>query len=535
MEEYVFLNEVRDAKTCQVIFTNPNPVAPAFNRPDSFLASPIITKDRIFVSGIFGYAIDRHTGQIIWQAPVYPANLLANINPRWINSSQLMLAGNKLIVEITFNVEGGPLNKFIDVGGFLSAINYQGHIVALNQDTGHMDWALNATNVNGIQYGGGSGGFGAAAYDPKRNTIYVGLGDQYDCPPGTNTLVEYMTCPVSPYTDALLAINSDTGAVQWSYQFYPNDIYSILAYPNTVYSLNGKIDKDVRGHPQLFTLDDDIDYVSVTGKDGTVRIWTRDQVEPSNHEPVVQVQLAPLAAGFGGSIPVNPAIYKGVMYLDTVFGVGAANTVDKNGVYTPPGLAGKLISADYLIVPGVPNSQWLYLQNEHHLLALDLKKLIRYGRNNPASMPVCYEPGGRPIIPALCSGQLPEDQKIVVWDKVLGTGAWGNTSGIAYANGVLFVPFTNNVATSDGNDGSLFVIDAKSGAVIKRLKVGPPNLVEKATDITPNLTLANYHNYGGVSILNGRVYASFLSFYNRIGGLIVYGLPDDDNKKDDNE
>ncbi len=100
---------------------------------------------------------------------------------------------------------------------------FRGSVVALDAANGKTIWktypVLDAPkpttkNSNGVQQYGPNGGavWNAPTIDPKNHALYIGTGDSY-------------TKPVSPNTDAIMALDLKTGKVMWSVQDTPNDAW----------------------------------------------------------------------------------------------------------------------------------------------------------------------------------------------------------------------------------------------------------------------------------------------------------------------
>lgn len=441
---------------------------------EAFDSSPVLTKNKLFIAQDNMFALDRKKGDILWSVPIYNYHDIPgceNFDSNIITGAQLALAGDKVIY--TFG--------FADEAAGSRTPNYNcdhGQIVAVNQDTGHIDWRIDFTNVNGITYGAGSGGFGHAAIDTKRHIMYLGTSNSY-------------TAPSSPYADALIAIDYNTGKVIWYYQFYDNDVWS----QNTGNTTLGKDDLDVRGHPQLFSLmvnGQSVDFVSVTGKDGTLRIFTSEQ-ESVLAKPIAHVQLGPATAS-SGAISLNPALKDGVIYVPSSYAVDPTS--------------GMKASLDF-IVNVYGQTAILFGFAQTNLIAIDLQKLITYGMAHPAESPVCYGA----FAPPLCNGQLPLDQGIIIYDKSLGNTFPLNSSGLAYNNGVLYFPDTSGV---------LYTINADTGNIIGGFGVAPAS--------PPIFGLLPYNLLtGGVSIGDNKIYVPYGILYDGNGfgdgGLVGYALP----------
>lgn len=99
----------------------------------------------------------------------------------------------------------------------------RGSVVALDANTGRQIWKTYdipepakpwKKNPNGVQLYGPAGGgiWDSPTIDPLRNALYIGTGDA-------------VTPPLSPLTDAILALDLRTGKVLWSYVTTGEDLF----------------------------------------------------------------------------------------------------------------------------------------------------------------------------------------------------------------------------------------------------------------------------------------------------------------------
>jgi alcohol dehydrogenase (cytochrome c) len=137
------------------------------------------------------------------------------------------------------NITGAPLvvkDKVI-VGGNGGDQAHRGYLTALNVKTGRLAWRWYVVPGPGEKgnetwkgdswkYGGGSPWL-TGSYDPALNLIYWGTGnaaaDFYDgdrVAAGTNK-----SGPVNLYTASVVALNADTGKLQWHFQEVPDDVW----------------------------------------------------------------------------------------------------------------------------------------------------------------------------------------------------------------------------------------------------------------------------------------------------------------------
>ncbi len=110
----------------------------------------------------------------------------------------------------------------------------RGSLVALSMKTGKKLWQTFPVPSNDGRTNGYSGGaiWDTPVIDPKRNSIYVGTGNNYSVPPAveacnkanpTNTAC---TAP-NDYFDSVLALDLRTGAIKWSHRALAYDTWNV--------------------------------------------------------------------------------------------------------------------------------------------------------------------------------------------------------------------------------------------------------------------------------------------------------------------
>ncbi|MGI8743519.1 MAG: PQQ-binding-like beta-propeller repeat protein [Bryobacteraceae bacterium] len=154
------------------------------------------------------YAVDARNGELLWKAQVedHPAARITGA-PK--------LYQGRLYVPVSSIEEvsaGSP--KYL-------CCKFRGSVVALDAKTGQRLWktysipdapAPTGQSTAGTDRFGPSGGavWSSPTLDVKRKVLYVGTGNQY-------------TDPVTKYSDAIIAMDLDTGAVKWSSQMSKGD------------------------------------------------------------------------------------------------------------------------------------------------------------------------------------------------------------------------------------------------------------------------------------------------------------------------
>lgn len=158
------------------------------------------------------YAIDADTGEVIWKT-------LVDTQGGVQMTGSPTLYGGKLFVPVSSAEEAIATNDNYE------CCKFRGNVVAVDAVTGKVLWKTYTTavepkpfrkNAKGVQMYGPAGGaiWSAPTIDAKRGVIYVATGDSY-------TDVPY------DGSDAIIAMDMQTGAIRWVHQLTENDNYII--------------------------------------------------------------------------------------------------------------------------------------------------------------------------------------------------------------------------------------------------------------------------------------------------------------------
>jgi polyvinyl alcohol dehydrogenase (cytochrome) len=154
------------------------------------------------------YAIDAASGELLWETQI-------DEHPAARVTGALKIYQGRLYVPVSSieEVSAGNPNYV--------CCKFRGSIVALEAASGKQIWKTysiqetpspNGKSPAGVDRFGPSGGaiWSSPSIDEKRKLLYVGSGNQYSDPP-------------SKYSDAILAMDLETGALSWSRQLTGSD------------------------------------------------------------------------------------------------------------------------------------------------------------------------------------------------------------------------------------------------------------------------------------------------------------------------
>jgi alcohol dehydrogenase (cytochrome c) len=151
-------------------------------------------------------AFDRTNGSVLWDVELadYRIGYAATMAPLVVNG--------KVIVGIS--------------GGEYAT---KGFVDAYDPQTGERDWRFytipgpdepggDTWPFTGVRETGGGGTWATGSYDPELNMLYWGTGNPNPDYYGDDRLGDNL------YTASIVALDADTGLIQWYYQFTPHDV-----------------------------------------------------------------------------------------------------------------------------------------------------------------------------------------------------------------------------------------------------------------------------------------------------------------------
>lgn len=158
------------------------------------------------------YALDAQKGTLVWKVQV-------DGHPTAHITGAPQVFENRVYVPVASGEEGASSSPQYP------CCSFRGSVVALDAATGKQIWKtwtiteipkIVGKNANGVSRWAPSGGgvWSAPTIDPKRRALYVGTGDAY-------------TTPAPKNTDAVMALDLDSGKVLWSVQGTENDAWVV--------------------------------------------------------------------------------------------------------------------------------------------------------------------------------------------------------------------------------------------------------------------------------------------------------------------
>jgi polyvinyl alcohol dehydrogenase (cytochrome) len=229
------------------------------------------------------YAVDAQTGRQLWVRKV-DDHLAASL------TGAPTVSGGKVFVPVQgLNEEGqGGTGKY-------PCCTFRGSVVALDASTGAVLWKTytvdapqpRGKNKDGIQMSGPAGGgiWSSPTVDTKRGLVYVATGNGYADPP-------------QKMTNAVVAMDAQTGAVKWVRQTTANDSWTLGCQPtnpdNPACPATLGPDHDFSASPSLTTVNGR-DLLVLPQKSGVA--WA---IDPDKNGEVVWQRRIGQGSGLGG-------------------------------------------------------------------------------------------------------------------------------------------------------------------------------------------------------------------------------------------
>jgi len=290
------------------------------------------------------YALDASTGKLLW-------TVLADSHP------MVQITGAPALVNERLYVPVGTTEESVSSNDLYPCCSARGVVLALDASTGRQIWKTytipetpkpTKKNWNGMQLYAPAGAsvWATPTVDLKSNAVYVGTGDGY-------------TEPAPDTTDALLALDLQTGKIRWSFQGTENDVWLSNCGPDakTLACPEGMLgpDWDFGASAMLRTLSNGRRVLVIPQKSGVVWAFDPDR----NGALLWKVNLATRRPNPQGAIVFGGAADEQNAYFAiTEGGIAALRLADgKKQWFTPivaPGMVGvtKGQAAAVTAIPG---------------------------------------------------------------------------------------------------------------------------------------------------------------------------------------
>src|SRR4051812_9225875 len=212
----------------------------------------------------FVYSVDATTGTLRWKKQV-DTHRAARV------TGSPVLYGGRLYVPVS------SVEEATGAQATYECCTFRGSIVALDPATGNELWktymiaeapAPRGKNAKGVQLWGPAGAavWSAPTVDPVTKSLYVATGDGY-------------TLPAASATDAIVALDLETGAIKWITQTTANDAFTMACGTADTTNCPEKVgpDHDFGQSPILVTLGNGKRLIVAGQKSGVVHGFDPDQ------------------------------------------------------------------------------------------------------------------------------------------------------------------------------------------------------------------------------------------------------------------
>jgi outer membrane protein assembly factor BamB/dienelactone hydrolase len=479
--KWVYRDPNLPKRTLAAASNGPNPL------PSSgFLNGALITRDTVYVGDIGGYiyALDEATGEERWKIDTRAKPFPGAHSSNCVFSSPILAEGNIVIGGGAYEhtVAALPNNRGCTGRGFVVALEPRTGKVVWKYDVGpeakEFDTPVTIRHAWGEKtyYRGPSTSsvWSTPSYDAQTRTVFFGT----DCHNSPRQPTKDDPKLYTKHSCAVIAVDARTGAEKWVTQITANDVWyhGMPAYDERTGEYKDQAIGDTPKILWVFWNGRWRRVVAVGSKNGGMYILCAETGEILTHTPIYTGPPTRPVTG------VNPR----TLALPSPIG----------GLQTGCATDGKAVFTNGIDIPGlgsVPGGAIPPTGGRVVSLSLDTTK--EFWRHERPKVPAV---GGTKEKPAFTD----------VGDPV--------GSGIALANGVVY--FTTTVSNK------LVALDAETGAVLKEIYLGP-------VWSGPVVSRARvYVGTGNLLFSPGNPREAYFP-KNRLGSVICFGLPDEDDAK----
>ncbi len=366
--------------------------------------------DRLFMATLDAHlvALDRTTGKVLWDAE------MADYRQGYASTPAPLVVGNKVIVGIA----GGEFA----IRGFLDAYD---------ADTGKRAWRFWTIPAPGEPGSdtwpsdtwdrGGAPTWLSGTYDPELNLLFWGTGNPSPDFYGDNRTGDNL------YSGSLIALDADTGALKWHFQFTPHDTHDWDANQIPVLA-----DLAIGGQPRK--------VVMVANRNGFLYLLDRTTGQFIHAHPFVRQTWAKEIAANGRPVelPDQRPTEKGTLTCPDLFG-----------------------GTNYMSPSFDPATGWLYVTARETCQ-------IYFAEAPPPG----YKAGDRTMGGRIGRAPDPPSGALRAIDPLTGERKWEIAHPQPSWAGVLTT--AGGVVFSGTNSGAFFAADSRTGKELWRYQTGAP-------------------------------------------------------------
>jgi len=176
------------------------------------------------LAGGYVLGLNKNTGALLWRTKVHDHFAAFVTQSAQVN-------GNTAYVGVASNEEAFSNQDFS--GGIpYTCCSFRGRFLALDTKTGAIKWAT-YTLPDDEGYSGAPIWGSTPAIDKQRGAVYITTGNNYSLPADRITCVDEATtfeakqaCLAGDNFDAIMSLNMQTGAINWSYRALASDAWN---------------------------------------------------------------------------------------------------------------------------------------------------------------------------------------------------------------------------------------------------------------------------------------------------------------------
>ena len=285
----------------------------------TFTATATVMRGRVVIGDTANgniYGFDQSSGKLLW-------TIQPNTTGKpsiWGSGTQV---GKYLAIGVASNEEIFPTTDFHSRGSVVLLDPNNGNVIWQTYTISDADFALGAS---------GASVWVAPAYDADTNTIFIGTGNNF-------------SLPTTGTSDAMMALDANTGAIKWINQLLPNDSWN----PWTHGSGYGP-DFDIGDSPQIYNLPNGRKVVGVGQKSGVYHV-----LDPITGAAINSTGLTSGSGSTLGGLFSDSAVANGVVYA--------------NGNTYPTAGGGSVLLAFSADNNGSPTVLWTFQPNSFYALS----------------------------------------------------------------------------------------------------------------------------------------------------------------------